>query len=141
MATARDQELKFREPTDREVMLRDILAALAGSAGWTILWLSCNTALRGAGLLPADANRRVEAIPPLLILLGASVVFSIAGFVASALASRAGYRAAIILCAIQLVLGILFQTQAWHLMPIWYHLSFLSLLVPMTLVGAWLRLK
>jgi hypothetical protein len=78
----------------------------------------------------------------LLILVIACVVFSIAaGFVTSALAASTSYWPAIVLCAIQLTLGILFQTQAWKLMPVWYHLSFLSLLLPMILFGAWLRLK
>jgi hypothetical protein len=123
-------------------MIQNILAVLAGNIGWTLLWLSCNAALRSAGLLPAAANRQVETATPLLILIIASVLFSIAaGFVSSALAASTSYWPAIVSCAIQLTLGILFQTQAWKLMPVWYHLSFLSLVVPMTLFGAWLRLK
>ena len=46
-----------------------------------------------------------------------------------------------VLCGIQLALGLVFQAQAWKLIPVWYHLSFLLLLAPATLLGAWLRLK
>jgi len=123
-------------------MIRNILAVLAGNLGWTLLWLGCNAALKSAGLLPADATKRVESTTPLLILLVLSVVFSIAaGFVTSAVAGGTSYWPTIVLCGIQVALGIFFQSQAWNLMPVWYHLSFLFLLVPATLFGAWLRLK
>jgi hypothetical protein len=42
---------------------------------------------------------------------------------------------------IQLGLGIFFQSQAWQLMPLWYHVPFLLLIVPATLLGARLRLR
>jgi hypothetical protein len=35
-----------------------------------------------------------------------------------------------------LVVGIYFQSQYWHVMPLWYHLIFLALLIPMCFVGA-----
>ncbi len=123
-------------------MIRIILAILAGNIGWTVLWLSSNAALKAGGLLPADATRRVDASSTLLIMLIVSVLLSIgAGYVTSAIAPAAGYWPAIVLCVIQLALGIFFQTQAWKLMPVWYHISFLLLLAPATLLGAWLRLK
>ncbi len=123
-------------------MIRSILAILAGNVGWTVLWLSSNALLKGIGLLRADATRRVDAPSTLLIMLVASVLFSIgAGYVTAAIAPGAGYWPVLVLCGIQLALGLFFQTQAWKLMPVWYHLSFLLLLAPATLLGAWLRLK
>ena len=35
-----------------------------------------------------------------------------------------------------LVTGIAVQAGVWALMPVWYHLVFLALLVPVCLVGA-----
>ena len=123
-------------------MIRNILAVIAGSAAWTVLWLGMNAALRSASLLPADATKRIDAAPPLLIMLVGSVVFSIVGgYVTAAIANGETYKPVLVLCALQLAMGIFFQAQAWRLMPLWYHLPFLLLLVPATLLGGWLRLK
>jgi hypothetical protein len=39
---------------------------------------------------------------------------------------------------LQLGLGIFFQAQYWQLMPLWYHLPFLALLLPGNVYGAWM---
>ena len=123
-------------------MFRTVAAVVAGNFIWTALWLGLNALLRMQGLLPAEPTQRVDAPAPLGVMLIASVVFSIAvGWITTAIAGGNTYWAAIILAVIQLALGIFFQTQSWHLMPIWYHLPFLLLLVPATLLGAWLRLR
>ena len=70
-------------------------------------------------------------------MLVASVLFCIgAGYVTAAIAPGVGYWPVLVLCGIQLALGLIFQTQAWKRMPVWYHLSFLLLLAPATLLGA-----
>ena len=123
-------------------MIRTVAAVIAGNFIWTGLWLGLNALLRMQGMLPAESTQRVEAPAPLGVLLLASVVFSIAvGWITTAIAGGNTYWAAIILAVIQLALGIFFQSQAWHLMPIWYHVPFLLLVVPATLLGAWLRLR
>ena len=123
-------------------MFRTVAAVIAGNFIWTALWLGLNGLLRMQGFLPADPTQRVEAPAPLAVMLLASIVFSIAvGWITTAIAGGNTYWAAIILAVIQLALGIFFQAQAWHLMPIWYHLPFLLLVVPATLLGAWLRLR
>ena len=38
-----------------------------------------------------------------------------------------------------LAVGIGVQAGSWNLMPVWYHLTFLALLVPGALIGAKLR--
>lgn len=123
-------------------MIRNIFAVLAGSAAWTVLWLGMNAALRSASLLPADATKRIDAAPPLLIMLVGSVVFSVvAGYTTAAVATGASYTPVLVLCALQLATGIFFQAQAWQLMPLWYHVPFLLLLIPATLLGGWLHLR
>ena len=123
-------------------MFRTVAAVIAGNFIWTALWLGTNALLRMQGLLPADPRERVNEPGPLVAMLVASVAFSIAaGWITTAIAGGNRYWAAIILAAIQLALGIFFQAQAWHLMPAWYHLPFLLLLVPATLLGAWFRLR
>jgi hypothetical protein len=40
---------------------------------------------------------------------------------------------------VQLVIGIFVQTMYWHVIPTWYHLTFLALLIPGILLGARMR--
>jgi len=122
-------------------MIRNILAVIAGNLGWTALWLGSNAFLKIKGLLPSDPTKRIDDGPALLILLASSIVFSIvAGYLAAAISTSA-YWPVLVLCVIQLAMGVFFQMQSWKLMPVWYHLSFLTLLAPATLWGAWLRLR
>ena len=123
-------------------MWRFVAGVIAGNLAWTMLWLGLNVGLRTQGLLPADPTERIEASTPLLIMLLASVAFSVAaGWIATAIAPLARYWPAIVLSVIQFALGIFFQSQAWQLMPLWYHVPFLLLLIPATLLGAWFRLR
>jgi hypothetical protein len=98
--------------------------------------------LRTVGALPIEQTRRVENTSALFLLLIGSVVFSIVtGFVTAKFSAGPSYWPVLVVCATLLAMGIFFQMQSWKLMPIWYHLPFLLLLVPATLFGAWLRLK
>lgn len=122
-------------------MLRNIAAVIAGNLTWTALWLGLNAVLKMQALLPADADKPVDRAPALLLLLAGSVVFSfVAGYLAATI-GEGSYWPAVILAGIQLALGIFFQSQAWRLMPLWYHAVFLLLLVPATIAGAWLKLN
>ncbi len=123
-------------------MIRNILAVIAGNAAWTVLWLGYNAILKGASFISTDATRRLEGASALLSLLGGSVVFSIiAGYITAAIATGGTYWPVLVLCAVQIAMGIFFQAQSWKLMPIWYHIHFVLLLGPATLLGAWLRLN
>lgn len=123
-------------------MTKNILAVLAGIVAWTILWLGYNMILKMLGQLPTEPTTRVENPSTLLLMLIGSIVFSIvAGYVTAHVSAAAGYWPAVILGVTLLAMGIFFQTQSWQLLPIWFHFSFLLLLAPVTLFGAWLRLK
>ena len=122
-------------------MIRYILAVIAGSLSWTVLWLSFMAVLKSAQQLPTEPTAPVDRTSTLLMLLVGSVIFSIvAGYVTALIAGGSTYLPIIFLCALQLTLGVFFQLQAWQLMPMWYHLAFLLLLTPATLIGGWLRL-
>ncbi len=123
-------------------MIRNIMAVVAGNLSWTALWLSYNAVLKTIGQLPPDPNTRVESVSALSLLLIGSVLFSvIAGFIAAIVSARGSYGPVLVLCAIQLALGIFFQLQFWKLMPLGYHIPFLILLAPATILGGWLRLR
>ncbi|MEM7028765.1 MAG: hypothetical protein AAF629_04170 [Chloroflexota bacterium] len=118
-------------------MLRPILIILAGFITWTVLWLGSNAVL---STLFADSFREdgsTDSTGLLLLLIALSVVFSaVAGYLVARLSANQPMRQALILGGILLVVGIFVQSQFWDLLPIWYHLSFLVLLVPATALGA-----
>jgi len=123
-------------------MLRGTLAVIGGFVLWSILWLSYNAVLRKLAVLPSDLQSPLHDTGALLILLIGSVLCSLAaGYLAALVTATTNYMPVYILCAVLIGVGIFFQTQLWQLMPIWYHLSFLALLVPATLAGAWLRFR
>jgi hypothetical protein len=63
----------------------------------------------------------------------------VAGYVTAVIGQAASKLPILFLGFLLLAVGILFQTQLWRLMPLWYHLCFLALLVPFCLIGASLR--
>jgi hypothetical protein len=121
-------------------MLRSILSVLAGMALWTVLWLGANAALAGAlpGSFAADGTTADASILALLVL--ASVAFSVAaGYLTALLARRREIAHTVGLGIVQLAIGIGVQSGYWEVIPLWYHLAFLSLLLPGNVVGGVLR--
>ena len=118
-------------------MIRSILSVLAGFALWTVLSLASNAALAAAvpGAFREDGS--TDSVGMLLLILVLSVVFSvIAGYVTALLAREKTKQHALALGLALLAVGIFVQIQYWDVMPVWYHLSFLALLVPGVLLGA-----
>lgn len=117
-------------------MIRKALAVVGGFIVWSILWLAANAGLGAAGVLPPTGKPETDPVP-LLLLLAASVVASLcAGISASLLGRASGREAALWLGAVLLVVGAFVQAQYWHLMPVWYHATFLLLLIPACLIGS-----
>ena len=118
-------------------MMRKTLATVAGFSLWTALWLSLSQALMALAPDRFRPDGSTDSTLLLALTLAASVLFSlIAGFttvvVLRAGASSGPVRA---LALSLLAVGILVQVQYWQVMPLWYHLCFLGLLVPATLLG------
>lgn len=118
-------------------MLRAILAVIAGYAVWTAVWLTGGLVLFAESSKAAAQGEPVTDIGVLVRYLVLSVVCSAAaGVVARLIGGKNGMAAAIVTAILLLLTGIGVQAGAWHQMPLWYHLTFLILLVPVTLVGA-----
>jgi hypothetical protein len=119
---------------------RAVLGMLAGAALWALLWVGGAGAAAAAfpGFLPTDAP--VTAPGPLLALILYSGVLSIAAGYTTAAVGRS-MRPVHWLAGLQLALGIMIETSGWHLTPVWYHLVFLLLLVPLTLLGGHLKAR
>lgn len=132
-------------------MLRIVLGAVAGFILWSILWVGGDAILSaispgwwGKGSL--EFRAAVENKTPYsldstvsLILLVKSVVISvISGFVAAIIA-RENAKSTLGLGILLLLFGIFIQSIYWNYMPLWYHILFLLLLIPMTILGGKLR--
>jgi hypothetical protein len=120
-------------------MVRSILAVIAGSALWTVLWLGSNAIL--AAIIPQQVKAsRIESVPVLLLILVLSVIFSIlAGYVTAQLAKRKEMAHTFALGVLQLAMGIAAQLANFEALPLWYHISFLLLLIPGNLFGGLLQ--
>jgi hypothetical protein len=120
--------------------MRSIAALVSGYVLWTVLWLGGNAGLRAAGTLPGDLTRPVLAPMPLFALLVLSVVCSLSsGYVAGAVLRSSSIRTVALLGVLLFATGCFVQSTVWHLMPLWYHLVFLGMVIPVTLVGGVVR--
>jgi len=117
-------------------MLKIILGVIAGFFVWSILWVGTDAVLKAVW---AGYKENVEAMsfsPAMLIVpLILSAVCSItAGFVAALIAGE-NSKSPLILGALLLIAGIFAQMGVWDKIPLWYHLAFWILLIPMTVFG------
>jgi hypothetical protein len=120
--------------------MRAALAVFVGFAVWSILWVGGNQALAAA--LPEHfAEDGSTAHAGLLVgILGMSVLWSVlSGWLTASVGRATGPRLPLILGVVLLAVGLAVQIGYWDVMPVWYHLAFLALLVPGCLVGGRLR--
>lgn len=115
---------------------RVLLAVVAGAAVWAVLWVGGNQlaqAMLPSIVVPGEPLAHTGV---LLTFIAYSVVLSVlAGWVAARFGGSRPMRAVWILAVLQLVLGIVIETASWSLLPVWYHIVFLALLVPATVYG------
>ena len=75
----------------------------------------------------------------LVLSLIRGVGFSvISGFLAASIAKENMITAAL-LAVVLLIVGVIMHFLAWNYLPLWYHLLFLTMLIPMTLLGGKLK--
>jgi len=132
-------------------MLRTTLAIITAFLSWFILWIGTEAllskiwpawfgahqaaftaAIKTGGAFTADTT-----ILLIQIVLG-TVVSLVAGFLA-ALIARKNKRAPLVLGVLLLAVGVLKAVMSWPFVPVWYHVIFTALLLPMAVVGG--RLK
>jgi hypothetical protein len=117
-------------------MMRKILSVVAGFMTWTVLWLGSNAALTAAfpGEFREDGSTGSTGI--LIVILAYSALYSVvAGVVAGKIALDWGKTAALITGVLLLAVGLAVQSQYWHTAPVWYHLVFLGVLLPGSVLG------
>ena len=121
-------------------MLRSILAVIAGSVVWMVTALGMDAILMSIWPQWFVEGGKVESVPLLLFMMFYSLLFSVlAGYVTAVIARRAEIKHALALGIFQLLMGIAGSIKFWDTAPAWYHIAFLTLLVPAILLGGWLR--
>src|SRR5688500_14377072 len=131
-------------------MIRIILGVIVGFFAWVIAWFggemilaavwptfgtnqaAFQAAIENGGQFTADSTMLLTHI-----VLG-SIVSMIAGFLAALFAGE-NKRAPLILGVVLLAFGLLKLAMSWPYAPIWYHVIFTAMLVPMTVLGGKLK--
>lgn len=117
-------------------MVRSIASILAGFTVWTVLWLTINQTLLAVASQHFTPEGTTDHAGVLLTVLIASVLFSVlAGWLTAKIARHKPIAHALGLGLLLLVVGLFMQVQYWNAVPVWYHLSFLALLVPAAMFG------
>jgi hypothetical protein len=128
-------------------MVRIVLGVIAGFFAWVIAWVGSEKILSAIWPEGFGAHQRAfeaavanggqfTADTRLLlvhIVLG-SIVSVMSGFLAALIAGE-NRRAPLVLSFLLLALGLLKLVLSWPYVPLWYHVIFTALLIPMTIMG------
>jgi len=128
-------------------MLRIVLGIISGFISWMIAWVGSEKilsaiwpegfgvhqrafeeAVKNGGQFTADTTMLLTHI-----VLG-SIVSVMSGSLAAVIAGE-NTRAPLVLGFVLLALGILKAVMSWPYVPIWYHVIFTAILLPMAIMG------
>ncbi len=132
-------------------MARIVLGVVVGFIAWSILWvgsekalsaiwpewygvhqLAFETAVSDGGTFTADTTIL------LMNIVRGSIVSLISGFLAALVAAE-NKRSPLILGFLLVAFGLLVVVISWSYVPVWYHVIFTILLIPMTILGGKLK--
>lgn len=132
-------------------MIRMILGIIAGFVAWSVVWLGSEKVL--SAISPAWFGAHQTAFEAAVanggaftadttfllmkIVLG-SIVSVLSGLLAAVIANE-NRRTPLILGILLVAFGLLIVYLSWAYVPVWYHVIFTVLLIPMTILGG--RLK
>ena len=131
-------------------MLRIILGVIAGFIAWLIVWVGVEKIISAiwpafgvhqaafqAAIAEGGEFTANTAILIIHIILG-SIVSAVSGFLA-ALVSGENKRAPLVLGSSLLAMGLVKAVMSWPYVPIWYHVIFSAILLPMAIIGGKLK--
>ena len=131
-------------------MVRIILGAIAGFIVWSILWVGSDAIFSAIsadwGKTSTDFRDAVANNTPytlsstvlIALLIKSFIVSIISGYIAALIAGE-NTKSTVGAGVLLLLFGIFIQATHWNHMPLWYHIPFLILLIPMTILGGKLR--
>jgi hypothetical protein len=138
----------FRARTEQEKsMARLVSGIIVGFFSWVMAWVGGEKIL--SALWPEGFGAPQRAFEAAIthggqftadtsLLLTHMVLGSIVSLMAGCLAvliAGGNKRAPLVLGFLLLALGLLKATLSWPYVPLWYHLAFTALLLPMTIIG------
>jgi hypothetical protein len=127
-------------------MLRIVLGAIGGSIAWLIVWVGVEKglsaiwpafgvhqrafeeAIKNGGQFTADSTMLLTHI-----VIG-SIVSVLAGALAALIAGE-NARAPLFVGILLLLMGVAKAVMSWQYVPIWYHVLFTAILLPMAIIG------
>ncbi len=127
-------------------MLRIVLGVIGGFVAWLIVWVGVEKVISAIWPAFGDHQKAFEEViknggqftPDATMLLTHIVMGSIVSVMAGALAALiAGEnsKAPLIAGCLLLAMGIAKAVMSWQYVPIWYHVIFTAILLPMAIVG------
>jgi hypothetical protein len=127
-------------------MLRIVLGVIAGFIAWLIVWVGSEKVI--AAIWPAFGAHQAafqEAIKnggqftadtgALLTHIVMGSIVSVLSGVLAALIAGENARAPMVLGFLLLALGLLKAYMSWPYVPLWYHVIFTAILLPMAILG------
>jgi len=127
-------------------MWRIVLGVIAGFIAWLVVWIGSEKIL--SAIWPAfGANQKAfeEAVrnggeytadtTMLLTHLVLGSVVSVMAGIFAALIARENTSAPLVVGILLLALGLLKAVMSWQYVPIWYHIIFTAILLPMAVLG------
>ena len=128
-------------------MGRIVLGVIAGFFAWAIVWVGSEKILSAIWPEGFGAHQRAfeaalanggqfTADTTLLLthIVLASIISVLSGFLAALIAGE-NIRAPLVLGFVLVAFGLLKMVMSWPYVPIWYHVIFTALLIPMTIIG------
>lgn len=116
-------------------MGKSVAAVVAGFVAWSVLHLVNMYVIRTTWPDAIGEDGSVTEILPLALMLFITFDQSFVAGVVCRLVAKTG-KAPLALAVLLTTVGLVVQGMGWDLMPEWYHISFLVMLMPMTLLGA-----
>lgn len=121
-------------------MVKIILGVIVGFIVWSILWVGSAAIMSAVSADYAEAMITMKFSNMwLIVAIVRSVIFSILSGLLAVLISKEFSKTTIGLGVLLLLFGIFVQVSVWNVFPVWYHLVFLALLIPMTILGGKLK--
>jgi len=127
-------------------MLRIVLGVIAGFIAWLIVWVASEKIISAVwpafGVHQKAFEEAIKNGGPFTADNGALLIHIVLGSIVSlavgslaALIAGENSRAPLIVGILLLAMGILKAVMSWQYVPIWYHVIFTAILLPMAILG------
>lgn len=132
-------------------MIRIILAVIAGFLAWSILWVGSEQVLSavfadwfGAHQIAfekATFNKEPFTADTTILVFNVfrGIVVSIVSGYLAALIAAENKKSTLTLGILLLAFGLFIVSITWSIIPLWYHVVFSAMLIPMTILGGKLK--